>query len=314
MTTYAKFKEYIWLVNCISRARAITLRDINEQWVLTDMSGGLPMSRNTFFRHRCAIEDIFGIIIECDMRHGNKYHIRNDYVLREDSVQNWMLSTLTVGNMLGESQSLHERILLENVPSGGDMLQRVISAMREARRVVVTYRRYGAGDDSHYELAPLCIKLFRQRWYLLAAFDNGRKSIFAFDRIRSVTTSDQRFKADDDFDAQAYFADSYGIVVDHDVDRERVVLRAWGNERYYQRDLPMHHSQRQIAATDDHTDFELTLRPTDDFKAAVLARGSWLMVVEPQWLADEIARWHSEAAERYRPSTPETAQEGTKST
>lgn len=32
MTTYTKFKEYIWLVNTIFHARAITLAEINERW------------------------------------------------------------------------------------------------------------------------------------------------------------------------------------------------------------------------------------------------------------------------------------------
>ena len=46
-----------------------------------------------------------------DAKNGNKYYIGNEYVLREDSVQNWMLSTLSVGNMVEASQSLHNRIL-----------------------------------------------------------------------------------------------------------------------------------------------------------------------------------------------------------
>ena len=33
MTTYTKFKEYIWLVNTIYKARRITLAEINERWL-----------------------------------------------------------------------------------------------------------------------------------------------------------------------------------------------------------------------------------------------------------------------------------------
>ena len=40
MTTYTKFKEYIWLVNTIYHAKAITFAEINERWLETDMSGG----------------------------------------------------------------------------------------------------------------------------------------------------------------------------------------------------------------------------------------------------------------------------------
>ena len=132
------FKEYIWLVNIIYKAKAISLRDINERWVKTDMSRGVEMSRTTFYRHKCAIEDIFGIYIDCDHRNGNKYYIGNKDVLREDSVQNWMLSTLSVSNMVGESSGLYHRILLEHIPSGDEQLHQMIAAMKENRMVNIS--------------------------------------------------------------------------------------------------------------------------------------------------------------------------------
>ena len=72
MTIYTKFKEYIWLVNTIHQARAITFSDINEKWLETDLSEGVPLSRTTFHRHRIAIEEIFGLYIDCDKKNGNK--------------------------------------------------------------------------------------------------------------------------------------------------------------------------------------------------------------------------------------------------
>ena len=299
MTTYTKFKEYIWLVNTIYHAKAITFAEINERWLKTDMSEGMEMARTTFYRHKCAIEDIFGIYIDCDKKNGNRYYIGNEYVLREDSVQNWMLSTLSVGNMVEESQSLHNRILLEHVPSGGDKLQQVIKAMKENRMISLTYRRYGSPENATYKLAPYCVKLFRQRWYLVARFESGMFSTFSFDRIEKEELLDEKFKIDEDFDAARFFSDSYGIVVDDRITPERIVIRAYGYERYYLRDLPLHHSQKEIASTDEYCDFELKLRPTSDFKAQLLSRGQWVEVLEPQSLADEIVEWHKNAIKRY---------------
>lgn len=62
MKSYSLFQQYIWLVNTIHRARKITFEDINKKWGETEMSGGLPMWRSTFNRHKDAIEDMFGII------------------------------------------------------------------------------------------------------------------------------------------------------------------------------------------------------------------------------------------------------------
>lgn len=301
MKTYTKFKEYIWLVNTIYHAKTITLAEINERWLKTDMSEGIEMSRTTFYRNKCAIEDIFGIYIDCDKKNGNKYFIGNEQVLRENSIQNWMLSTLTVSNVVSESQSLHRRILLENVPSGGELLQQVIDAMKDESLVSITYRRYGAESYRTFTLAPYCVKLFHQRWYLLGRFiDSGNLGVFAFDRIADVKIKDEKFTIDENFDATEYFSDSYGIVVDNYMETQRIVLRAYGAEPYYLCDLPMHHSQRIINTTDEYTDFELMLRPTADFKTQLLSRGQWIEVLEPQCLADEIVAWHQDAINRYK--------------
>ena len=77
MRTQAKFKEYIWLVNTINKARAISFADIQKKWLETDMSEGIELARSTFNRHKDAIEDIFGIYIECNRKNGYNYSIVN---------------------------------------------------------------------------------------------------------------------------------------------------------------------------------------------------------------------------------------------
>ena len=77
------FKEYIWLIDTIWKARMITFAEINERWLETEMSGGVEMAHATFNRHKDAIEDIFGIYIDCDRRDGYRYYIGNSEVLRE---------------------------------------------------------------------------------------------------------------------------------------------------------------------------------------------------------------------------------------
>ena len=301
MTTPGQFKEYIWLVNTIYKARKISLKDINEQWLQTEMSEGVEINRTTFYRHRCAIEDIFGVYIDCDRKAGNKYFIGNREVLHEDSVQNWMLTTLSVSNLLSESMSLNDRILLESVPSGGGMLETVIKAMKESRKLSFSYQKYGKQQpDADREVSPYCVKLFRQRWYVLGPIANGEMRLFSLDRMGDVTLQKEKFKMDKNFDAIAYFSESYGVMVDHRVSTERIVLRAYGLEPYYLRDLPLHHSQREIRSTDEYCDFELRLKPTSDFKGKPLQRAEWIEVLEPQSLIDDIIALHQRSINRYK--------------
>jgi len=299
MTTYTVFKEYIWLVNTIYRAKAITFAEINKLWVQTKMSGGVPFSRTTFHRHKIAIEEMFGLYIECDKRNGNKYSIGNRNVLREDSVQKWMLSTLSVSNMIGESQSLRDRILLENIPSGGENLQLIIDAMKRGKRIVISYKRYANPSANSLTLEPYCVKLFRQRWYVLGKLQNGYLSIFSLDRIADIKQTDEKYRIPDDFDASEYFKESFGVLIDRTLPAERVVIRAYGYEPYYLRDLPLHHSQHEINTTDDYTDFELRLKLTSDFKSKLLSRGEWIEVLEPKSLANDLVEMFRNSIKRY---------------
>lgn len=300
MTVPVLFREYIWLVNTIYKARKISLSEINEKWIETDYSGGVEFSRTTFHRHKIAIEDMFGIYIECDRKNGFKYYIGNEYVLQENSVQNWMLSTLSVSSLLAESMSLNERILLENVPSGGEKLKMVIKAMKENKKLSITYRRYGGHATRTFDLEPYCIKLFGQRWYLLGRFADRGFATFSIDRMLEIKMNDEKFKLDEDFDAASYFSDCFGVMLDENSKPEKVLIRAYGYEPYYLRDLPLHHSQREIQSTEEYSDFELRLKITSDFKSKILSRGEWIEILEPKALAEEIVEWHQKAIDRYK--------------
>ena len=114
-----------------------------------------------------------------------------------------------------------------------------------------------------------------------------------------LTLTSEKFKYSKDFDPQGYFKDCFGIVCNKNVPVQRVVIRAFGDQMYYYRDLPLHHSQKELQSTDEYTDFEVTLRPTEDFYSPLLSRGPYIKVMEPKWLADEIKNMLSSAAKLY---------------
>lgn len=298
MKTSALFKEYVWLVDTISRCGRITLREINDRWLRTEMSEGLPFSRTTFRRHRQEVEDMFGIIIDCDA--DNRYYIDDPSLMNDDSVSRWMLGTLAVSNIVSEARGLHDRILLENIPSKSENLRMVVEAMRDNRRITITYRRYGSSEPQQWTVAPYCIKLFRRRWYLLGRFDKGGFIVLSFDRMMEICVTEDCFTMDKDFDAQAYFSEYFGVMTDARIPLQRIVLRAYGDERYAMRDLPIHPSQRELAVGEDYVDFEVCLHPTYDFIAHILSRGRWVKVVSPESISQIISRMLQESAENYK--------------
>ena len=310
MRVPALFKEYIWLVNTIRKAGddGITFAEINEKWLETELSEGVELARSTFNRHKDAIEDIFGLIIDCNRLNGYRYFISNEEVLSEDSIQNWMLNTLTVNNIIGEALTLQDRILLQPAPVEGDYLKMIIEAMKKNVKLAVDYRKYGDDEPRHLTFEPYCIKLFKQRWYILGHFHRNAIAdrpevdyfgVFSFDRILNMSLTDDKFQMDPSFNAQAYFEECFGVLVNDDTVAQRIVIRVFGDERFYVRDLPIHKSQREIGQGEDYTDFELIMRPTIDLSTHFVSRSFLIKVLEPQWLADEIHHMHMQAVLMY---------------
>ena len=272
------FQQYIWLVNTLRQYKRLSLEEISDLWVKDQVIGGSPLNRASFIRHKDAILNMFGIIIECDLDRGYKYYIANPEVLDDESIERWMLSTLTVSTVLSDSVSLRERILLENVPAGEEYLQTIIQAIKTNRRLLITYQRFG---NESYEkiISPYALKLFHQRWYLLA-FTGRHYATYSLDRMLAVSLTDETFEMPDDFSPQDYFSEYFGVLTD-ETPLEHVVIRAYGRTPDYLRTLPLHATQRELSQTDEYTDFSIDIRPTPDFIGQLLNHADGIEVLEP---------------------------------
>ena len=65
-------------------------------------------------------------------------------------------------------------------------------------------------------------------------------------------------------------------------------------------DLPLHHSQKQIAQDDESITLEYHLKPTYDFKAALLQQADQLEVIEPSWFREDIKDCIYQMMRRYK--------------
>ena len=86
--------------------------------------------------------------------------------------------------------------------------------------------------------------------------------------------------------------DTFGtgkVAEDENSEMQHVVLRAFGDESCYLRDLPIHHSQREVAQGEGYVDFELYLHITKELSGFILSRGKRLKVISPKSYAKEIA-------------------------
>ncbi len=290
------FQQYIWIVNTLRQYKKLSLEQLNELWVKDEVIGGEALNRKSFMRHKDAILNMFGIIIECDLEHGYKYFISNPEIINDDTIEGWMLSTLTVNTVLSDSASLRNRILLENVPAGEEYLQTIILALKTNRRLTITYQRFGC--DSYVKtVSPYALKLFHQRWYILT-YTGRHMATYALDRMLSLEISNETFEMPKGFSPEDYFAEYYGITTD-DTPMAHVVIRTYGNVPNYLRTLPLHASQREIENTDEFTDFSFDIRPSVDFVLELMSYTDGLEVLEPMELRRKICNTLQASLERY---------------
>lgn len=213
--------------------------------------------------------------------------------MERGGVRTWLLNTFAVNHLINESHHLKRRILFEEIPSGQRFLTQIIEAMRDNKTLEMSYQSFWNETAHTFEVAPYCVKVFRQRWYVVAcSTSDDRLRIYALDRIRELRTSEHLFVLPEDFDPQAYFADSFGVVVDRNCKPERVRVRVSGIQRQYLRTLPLHASQQETKITDDSSIFEFYLRPTLDFQQELISQAAntdeWVEVLEPAWLRDQM--------------------------
>ena len=283
--------KYIWLVETIYKAKRITFEELNEKWLENDLSEGIELALRTFHKWRIAVEEMFGLVIECERKGGYHYYIANAEELKSGRIRNWLLNTISVSNLLIDNQHMKDRILLEDIPSGQKYLADIIAAMKKGHFLNMTYQSYWQEESKTFVVEPYCVKLFKQRWYMLARSPYLDKIlVYSLDRIlRLEVDKDKKFKLPQTFDASVYFAECFGVIVGDDTNVENVKLKVSTDQANYLRSLPLHHSQQEIERTDTYSIFALKVRPTYDFQQEILWNGKEVEVLEPLWLRKEMA-------------------------
>ena len=290
------FHQYIWIINTFRAYRKLTLEELNQKWIDDGVADGNPLYRSSFNRHRDAIQDMFGIIIDCE-RKTYKYYISNPEVLSDGSISQWLFSTLAVHGVLADCAAIKDRIILENVPAGEEYLDTIKRAIKSNRRLRIGYKKFEA-EGYEKVICPYAQKQFRQRWYLLARNDEDQMRIYALDRMTMVELTDETFEIPADFSAQTYFSEYFGVLTD-DTPMAHVIIRAHKWMPNYLRTLPLHHSQRELESTPDYTDFSYDIRPTSDFLGELLRHSNGIEVLEPQELREEMRQMIVETLKRY---------------
>ena len=285
-----QLNKYVWLVETIYRARRISLKEINRRWLANDMSDGLEIPERTFHKWRIAVEELFGLYIANEGRGEYRYYIENAGELSSGSMRSWLFNTLSVSCLLQTNIGIKDKILLEEIPEGQQYLPVILDALKKNTVLSMTYQSFFRDEENTFDVEPLCLKLFRQRWYLVARSPYYNKvMIYALDRVRQLEATESHFTYPKDFHPDEFFNGCFGIIAGDGTKVETVRLKVSAGQANYLRSLRLHESQEETERNDEYSIFTLRVRPTFDFIQELLWNGADVEVLSPTWLRDEVA-------------------------
>ena len=288
------------MLDTIQRYGRITMAALKDEWRKSSVNDeNKELAPRTFANYKQNIEDIFGIEIACD-RATNEYYIVNEDNLDNNAIRDWMLNSLSLRNLLNESTGLHERIILEDVPSSHKFLTVIMNAMRDNRKIILSYKGYSMDDYKDMTVHPYSIRLFKRRWYLIgySEYSKGVR-LYMLDRASGARIVEESFQMPEDFDAEVFFEDYYGVRKSEDA-KEKVVLKASARVRDLVRTVPLHRTQVEIETNPEYSVFEYSLRPNFDFKQEIISYLDALEVLEPKSLRQDIGSSVLNIYKKYR--------------
>ena len=182
------------------------------------------------------------------------------------------------------------------------MLFRSLEAIRDGVRLRVTHQGFSKSEAKSFTIAPYGLKVFKQRWYVLAQseYPDGRLLVYSLDRFTEVERTDISYTIPSDFDINEHFCSFYGVSSHSNAQPEIVQLRIDASQVKFFRTLPLHHSQEEIETTDAYSVFQYYLVPTFELTKEILSNGPYVEVLLPLSLREEIQSKAQKMAEMYK--------------
>lgn len=291
-----KDDKHIWLFKTLyDSPGGITLKALSDKWREKMSYDGKPLNRTTFDRWKNTVEAQFDVTIENEKRPPYRYYIANRESVDGDKLSKWLLDSFTIGSALADTRGIKNRILLESIPSGHAHLATIVAAMKNNHRLLITYRGFGRCRGATFPIAPLCVKLYKNRWYVVGRCfyrNKTREIIYGLDRIVEAVETEEVFKYPDDFDAEEFFEGTLGVSLYGNVRIETIRIRVEYPHAYYVKTLPMHPSQQLIADEEgEYAVFDLRVRPTEEFFMEMLHGGAWIRVLSPDHVVEQMKGW-----------------------
>ncbi|NRT10870.1 YafY family protein [Flavobacterium sp. 14A] len=275
-----------------------TLDDIIEAFREKDKQ----LTERTFYRLNQTLKKEYDILIVFD-------YFKNGYFFDEENSRNLesflsLLELVTTAELfssnLQEKSKTLDYVEFENTASVASIpnFKIILNAIQMQLPITFLHNSFYHLKQEQYNLKPYFLKQYQNRWYVIGETEKGYRT-FGIDRLSVISMGSQKFKAKSE-EAKELFSNVIGLnYTDHKL--ERVQLNFHISQKPYLESLPLHRTQKEIAAIeDDSFTVELLIHPNFEFNQQVLKYGSLVKVLEPKWLVEEMKKELKKAVANYK--------------
>ncbi|MDR2963384.1 MAG: WYL domain-containing protein [Bacteroidales bacterium] len=287
------------IIEKLRSAKQASFEEINDylQYQSEIVDEDLCISQRTFQRDIREIESLYGIYIAYN-RSENCYYIEEEY---EQESYNRLVDAFNVATVLKIHDQHQPFIHYEkHQEQGSQYLTDLLYAIKNQMYVSFLYRTQYEEPASKRTVAPLALREFRKRWYVIAhnAADEKIKT-YALDRMQNIDVLKKKFQNNFDFNIENMMKHSFGIITPNNKNPETVVLSFTPQQGRYIKALPLHETQEILTDNNHELRIRLNIYLEHDFKMEILSLGDTVTVIEPTHFAGEIRDMYANALKKY---------------
>ena len=281
-----KLEKCLYIVELLSRCKALSLREINEHWEYSSLYDGEIIPK-TFGRYKDYISNVFAIDIEYDA-HSRNYYIANADDIKNNAIYKYLLSAFHIQGLTELAIKHKDKVFLEDAPSGVENLHPILEAIDNHWLVELDYYSFNKKTTTHQKLIPCFLKTWEQRWYLIAEpISRKIPAVYALERSSNIHLIHEKKSPSSYINPQTYFEACYGI--NHEETKPQLIkIKVYGAQVDYIKARPIHESQEEIETSDNWSIFSYWLKPSYNFYQALLWHREKIEVLEPECVRNEM--------------------------
>lgn len=213
---------------------------------------------------------------------------------------------------LKDFQDLQKSIKLEDHSAfeGLEMVEPILMAIQQKLKVDFLHENYIKETVKKYRIAPLQIREYQGRWYVIGVPISNDKSVNANVHIKSfglARISGLKIIENFSFDTQIFdgqlkkFEQIIGLNYDEAEGREIIEIAVTKTQYKYLKSLPLHESQyKNKEMKDGRIKISLHLIPNFELKMKLLKLGAQIEVLSPDYLREEIKISLTQSLKQYK--------------